>query len=85
MWEPRRLTTLWAFTACYRDSFTFFFYLYMHTYIRIYIKYTSLKAKIQFPKIYERKMTMAGHVAVLGETRNEYTISVGYPEGKRLF
>jgi hypothetical protein len=25
MWEPRRLTTLWASTACYRDSFTFFF------------------------------------------------------------
>jgi hypothetical protein len=23
MWEPRRLTTLWAFTACYRDSFAF--------------------------------------------------------------
>jgi hypothetical protein len=23
-WEPRRLTTLWAFTACFRDSFTFF-------------------------------------------------------------
>jgi hypothetical protein len=22
MWEPRRLTTLWATTACYRDSFT---------------------------------------------------------------
>jgi hypothetical protein len=22
MWEPRRLTTLWAYTACYRDSFT---------------------------------------------------------------
>jgi hypothetical protein len=21
--HPRRLTTLWAFTACYRDSFTF--------------------------------------------------------------
>jgi hypothetical protein len=21
MWEPRRLTILWAFTACYRDSF----------------------------------------------------------------
>jgi hypothetical protein len=21
MWEPRRLTTLWAFTACYKDSF----------------------------------------------------------------
>jgi hypothetical protein len=24
MWEPRRLTTLWAFTAYYRDSFTSF-------------------------------------------------------------
>jgi hypothetical protein len=22
MWEPRRLTSLWASTACYRDSFT---------------------------------------------------------------
>jgi hypothetical protein len=25
MWEHRRLTTLWASTACYRDSFTFTF------------------------------------------------------------
>jgi hypothetical protein len=24
MWEPRRLTALWAFMACYRDRFTFF-------------------------------------------------------------
>jgi hypothetical protein len=24
MWDPQRLTTLWAFTACYTDSFTFF-------------------------------------------------------------
>jgi hypothetical protein len=24
MWEPRRLTTLRAFMACYRDSFTFY-------------------------------------------------------------
>jgi hypothetical protein len=22
-WEPRRLTTLWAATVCYRNSFTF--------------------------------------------------------------
>jgi hypothetical protein len=22
MWKPQPLTTLWAFTACYRDSFT---------------------------------------------------------------
>jgi hypothetical protein len=25
MWKPRRLTTLWVSTACYRDSFTFTF------------------------------------------------------------
>jgi hypothetical protein len=25
MWEPQHLTTLWAFTACYRDSFTFLY------------------------------------------------------------
>jgi hypothetical protein len=25
MWEPRYLTTLWAFTACYKDSCTFYF------------------------------------------------------------
>jgi hypothetical protein len=24
MWEPRRLTALWASTACYRYSFTFY-------------------------------------------------------------
>jgi hypothetical protein len=34
MWEPRHLTTLWAFMACYRDSFTFtyiqkFFYSFL--------------------------------------------------------
>jgi hypothetical protein len=23
IWEPRRLTTLWASTECYTDSFTF--------------------------------------------------------------
>jgi hypothetical protein len=23
MWKPRRLTTLWASTACYRDSYTY--------------------------------------------------------------
>jgi hypothetical protein len=36
MWEPRRLTTLWAFTVCYRDSFTFFFYLYAANFLQDY-------------------------------------------------
>jgi hypothetical protein len=29
MWEPRRLTTLRASTACYRDSFTFILNIYI--------------------------------------------------------
>jgi hypothetical protein len=27
MWEPQHLTTLWAFTACYRDNFVLLFTL----------------------------------------------------------
>jgi hypothetical protein len=30
MWDPRRLTTLWVFTACYRDRFSFTEYVYPH-------------------------------------------------------
>jgi hypothetical protein len=26
MWEPRRLTTLWAFTACYRIALPLIFF-----------------------------------------------------------
>jgi hypothetical protein len=26
MWEPRRLTSLWASPTCYRDSFAFYFF-----------------------------------------------------------
>jgi hypothetical protein len=29
MWEPRRLTNLWAFTACYRDSVQGQLYIYL--------------------------------------------------------
>jgi hypothetical protein len=28
MWDPRRLTTLWASIACYRDRFTIFSWQY---------------------------------------------------------
>jgi hypothetical protein len=29
MWKPRRLTTLWASTACYKDSFTYLLCLFL--------------------------------------------------------
>jgi hypothetical protein len=42
MWDPQRLTTLWAFTACYRDSITFFFYtLILYTYYYYYYYYST--------------------------------------------
>jgi hypothetical protein len=34
MWESRRLTTLWAFTACNRDSITFYYFLSILTYLK---------------------------------------------------
>jgi hypothetical protein len=30
MWDPRRLTTLWAFTTCYTAIFTFFYLIFIY-------------------------------------------------------
>jgi hypothetical protein len=38
-WEPRRLTTLWAFTACWRNGFTSF---YLTSIIRMDVNYRVL-------------------------------------------
>jgi hypothetical protein len=40
MWEPQRLTPLWAFTAWYRDSFTFTFLYSCKTSDSIIMLYT---------------------------------------------
>jgi hypothetical protein len=37
MWELRRLTTLWASTACYRDSFTFTLHVIISQKIEVFI------------------------------------------------
>jgi hypothetical protein len=37
MWDPRRLTILWASTSCYRDSFTFFYVLCAYMYLNMYV------------------------------------------------
>jgi hypothetical protein len=41
MWEPRPLTPLWAFTACYRDSFTYTLLTLLSPVI-FYVPYTLL-------------------------------------------
>jgi hypothetical protein len=39
MWDPQRLTTLWACMACYRDSFTFLLlYIYIYIYIHFFFQ-----------------------------------------------
>jgi hypothetical protein len=37
MWEPRRLTTLWVFTACYKDSSKFFFFSLLKCLLKLLI------------------------------------------------
>jgi hypothetical protein len=40
MWKPRRLITLWASTACYRDSFaiiSIYLCIYLATHLSIYV------------------------------------------------
>jgi hypothetical protein len=38
MWEPRHLTTLWAYTVCYRDNFTIFL-TWNHTTIILFLTF----------------------------------------------
>jgi hypothetical protein len=45
MWEPRRLTTLWASTACYRDNFTFYL---LFRYVMISASNFQEEAEIEF-------------------------------------
>jgi hypothetical protein len=46
MWEPGRLTTLWAFTSCYRNTFTFTFRLHGATCKKILLFRRSLLCNI---------------------------------------
>jgi hypothetical protein len=48
MWEPRRLTTLWASTACYRDSFTFTCCNEICRFITVFTKALCGASSIQF-------------------------------------
>jgi hypothetical protein len=66
MWEPRRLTTLLASTACYRDSFTFAFY------ILILKCWTNLKAEdvimpclVNITIAYLRQTAIDGHETMM--------------------
>jgi hypothetical protein len=56
--EPRRLTTLWASTACYRDSFTFLL-LYKKN---ILIVSTALSSGMKLPEVrYKSTYVSEGH------------------------
>jgi hypothetical protein len=48
MWEPRRLITPWAFTACYRDSFTFYVRMICSKMI-MNVEYVEMQGKRSWP------------------------------------
>jgi hypothetical protein len=50
MWEPRRLTALWATTACYRDSFTFIIIIIII--IIMYFIFSPVNANFNFFNCY---------------------------------
>jgi hypothetical protein len=87
MWDPRRLTTLWAFKACYRDSLIFVLFLFEVTGEMRKLHNEELRDLYSFPSIIRiiksRRMRWAGHVARMGEKRNTYRLLVGKPQGKR--
>jgi hypothetical protein len=47
MWEPRPLTPLRAFTTCYRDSFTFFYLVYLVPKDKLRVKLLFTNEQIQ--------------------------------------
>jgi hypothetical protein len=50
MWVPRRLTALWAFTACYRNSVTFYVTLHLWLY---HIVRPPLFSFLSFPEFWQ--------------------------------
>jgi hypothetical protein len=68
MWEPRRLTTLWAFMACYRDSFTFYYESVLYSDVR----HDTLNFKWVFPPLLlERLLTNVNGKEMLNKIRNK--------------
>jgi hypothetical protein len=53
MWEPPPLIPLWAFTACYRDSFTLFFCGALYS-------YRQCKSDYKLYRIYHNNVTTLG-------------------------
>jgi hypothetical protein len=51
MWGAWRLTTLWAFTACYRDSFTFSFISSIYTFLVLFWHFSFLSIFLYFSPI----------------------------------
>jgi hypothetical protein len=85
MWEPRRLTTLWAFTACYRDSLTFqillldllfYYYLLRDAYCCVLVLYMSLfSCQTQYAKQFARVSLCI--TELIGRTISQHVSALG--------
>jgi hypothetical protein len=78
MWEPRRITTLWAFTACYRDSFTFITVMTMKISV---IYYVSAEPTVSIFRAVLHSVTFVPfyHTTRHHTTENSMNISVTSP------
>jgi hypothetical protein len=84
MWEPRPLTLLWAFTACYRDSFTL-----LLPYIHIYFFFQRLFQPIQGPGLlFSSVIIFSQTVGLLGRvirpSQGRYLNTGEHKQNKRI-
>jgi hypothetical protein len=70
MWKSQRLTTLWASTACYRDSFTLLYFtlLYFTNYIWPKVEITKLLMEFDYDKMTDNKQVCVGGEGGYGPT-----------------
>jgi hypothetical protein len=67
MWKPRRLTTLWASTVCYRGTFTFLYiclWYHVSKHSETYVSVHRIRHHSKIPKFYFLKYPMWTEVTI---------------------
>jgi hypothetical protein len=66
MWEPRRLTTLWASTACYRDSVAFLT-SYSYTLGQVFSEYFGFPCQLSFHLLFQAHHHLSSGTGTVGQ------------------
>jgi predicted DNA-binding transcriptional regulator len=75
MWDPQRLTTLWAFTACYRDSFTLL-YLVVWKQSSVYVGECFYEILLSCHDVFAGFSCLL--TSGLSDQENNYTVFINY-------